>query len=71
VHEHEEEERHATGSVDVVELLCDGGRVDPDEHEDDENDDSAICDGPERRGSRLALLFRRLESRVRSPDVTS
>ena len=45
--EHDDDERQATGKVDVVELLCEGGRVDPDEQEEEENDDSATCVFPE------------------------
>ena len=45
--EQDDDDRPAAGSVDVVELLCDGGRVDPDEHDDDEKEDSATCDFPE------------------------
>ena len=73
---HDDADRQATGIVEVVELLCDGGRVDPEEHDDDEKDDSAImfdaifdefrcccC-----RTSRFALLLMRLWSRVRVPS---
>lgn len=54
--EHDDDERQATGKVDVVELLCEGGRVDPDEQEEEENDDSATCVFPEWRGCKRSKL---------------
>jgi hypothetical protein len=45
--EQDDEDKPATGSVDVVELLCDGGRVEPEEQEEEEKDDSATWGFPE------------------------